>query len=58
MAAKRKSAAAQSEPDIGLAADHDVVLAVCVIDGCDRPVYVRGLCAGHWESPRGAPADT
>jgi hypothetical protein len=24
---------------------------VCMVDGCDRPVLHRGLCAEHWEDP-------
>jgi hypothetical protein len=38
MAAKRKAETAPQEP-------------VCVIDGCDNPVFVRGFCQQHWEDP-------
>jgi hypothetical protein len=25
---------------------------VCMVDGCDRPAAVRGLCREHWENPQ------
>jgi hypothetical protein len=24
----------------------------CAIDGCDKPVYVRGVCEVHWNDPK------
>jgi hypothetical protein len=38
-------------------ADPVAQVAVCVIDGCERPVLHRGLCPEHWESPQRDLAD-
>ncbi|HEU0214248.1 MAG TPA: hypothetical protein VFR13_09205 [Jiangellaceae bacterium] len=48
MAARKKPAAEPVEPTALVAQ-----VAVCVIDGCQRPVLHRGLCAAHWETPQG-----
>jgi hypothetical protein len=24
----------------------------CTVPDCDKPVYVRGLCEGHWADPK------
>jgi hypothetical protein len=51
MAAKKKPAAKPAAPP-------EPQVAVCVIEGCDQPVYVRGLCSAHWESPQAEPVGT
>jgi hypothetical protein len=47
-AAKKRPAAAPERPAAAV-----VPVVVCVIDGCEEPVLHRGLCAAHWEDPRG-----
>ena len=44
--AARKKPAAEPTPPVAQ-------VAVCVIDGCERPVLHRGLCEAHWESSQG-----
>jgi hypothetical protein len=24
----------------------------CTVEGCDKPIYVRGLCEVHWADPK------
>ena len=24
----------------------------CAVEGCTKPIYVRGLCEKHWEDPK------
>ena len=38
-----KSETAAEQPQAG---------AICVVPDCGEPVYVRGLCRGHWADPK------
>jgi len=44
-------------PGIDVVVGPDPLVAVCVIDGCERPVLHRRLCPEHWESPQRELAD-
>jgi hypothetical protein len=42
MATKTKTAKKAQEAPTG---------PICTVPGCDKPIYVRGLCEDHWNNP-------
>jgi hypothetical protein len=39
----QKAAERATVPDTG---------TTCTVEGCDKPLYLRGLCEDHWADPK------
>jgi hypothetical protein len=53
MATKTKSQTVRkSARTVQTSAQEAATGPTCAIEGCGRPIYVRGLCEVHWADPK------